>query len=277
MRPDEFYRQFTARNEGLVPGPVQEALRVTPILVAGCGSTGGAAIEPLARLGAERFILAEPGRYDLTNLNRQRAAVADVGHNKAEVAARWLAQVNPHARAEVHATGIAPDAPGRPGNALALVRGAGAVIDGVDVTTAGGWRAKYALHAAAATARRPVVSGYDLGGTQHVRYYDYPAGCPPLAGQVTEADVAAAARDGGALWPLLLRVVPRAVIPADLIADVRAGQGRPDYSAPQLAYTAQLFGVLAARYVVQILAGHPVRPHLTIDVHKLVRPEGDTP
>jgi len=30
------------------------------LLVAGCGLIGGAAVEPLVRLGAERLVLAEP-------------------------------------------------------------------------------------------------------------------------------------------------------------------------------------------------------------------------
>ncbi len=157
---------------------MQERLRNATVLVAGCGSTGGAVVEPLARLGTGRFVLAEPGEYELNNLNRQSATHTDIGRNKAEVAAERIRSVNPFAGIRVDTTGVRPDAPDL------LLDGVDVVVDGVDVTTLGGWRAKYALHAAAARRRLPVVSGYDLSGTQHVRYYDYRAEPVPLAGAI---------------------------------------------------------------------------------------------
>jgi len=53
----------------------------------GCGSIGGATVVPLVRLGAERFVLCEPGDYELNNLNRQAADMGDIGRNTAEVQA----------------------------------------------------------------------------------------------------------------------------------------------------------------------------------------------
>ena len=82
---DEFYAQITVRNRGLIGDADQQRLRAATILVAGCGSVGGAAIEPLVRLGAEHLVLAEPDGYDLHNINRQSVRLQDVGRNKAEV------------------------------------------------------------------------------------------------------------------------------------------------------------------------------------------------
>ncbi|MEU4093565.1 ThiF family adenylyltransferase [Streptomyces sp. NPDC026673] len=260
--PDAFYAAFTERNRGLIPDAAQRALRTAVVLVAGCGSTGGAAVDPLTRLGVQHFVLAEPGAYELNNLNRQHAAHADIGRNKAEVAAERVRAVNPHAVAEVRPEGI------RPENVAALLGGCDIVVDGVDVTTPEGWHAKYALHAEAAAQGRPVVSGYDMSGTQYIRYYDYRLGLPPLAGEVTAEQVAAES-----VWELLLRIVPRELVPEDLLADVRAHRDEPDYSVPQLVYTSLLFGVLTARYVVEVLAGRPVREALSLDVHQIVRPQ----
>ncbi|WP_328914605.1 MULTISPECIES: ThiF family adenylyltransferase [unclassified Streptomyces] len=256
---DAYYRDLTERNRGLIPDGVQQRLRAARVLVAGCGSTGGAAIEPLARLGVGRFTLTEPGEYELNNLNRQSATRHDIGRNKAEVGAERVLAIHPFAEVSVDTAGIQVD------NAALLLDGVDVVVDGVDVTTVKGWQAKFTLHTEAARLGVPVVSGYDMSGTQHVRYYDYRVPLEPLAGEVTEQNLA-----DETLWALLLRVIPREIVPADLIADVTAHRDEPEYSVPQLVYASHLFGVVAARYVVEILAGNPVRDAVTVDVHSLV-------
>jgi hypothetical protein len=106
---DVFYAALTARNRGLVSGEEQQLLRRAVILVAGCGSIGGAVVEPLVRMGAERLVLAEPDDYELHNLNRQHAGLADVGRNKASVLADWVAGVNPHAQVRVDTRCVTAD------------------------------------------------------------------------------------------------------------------------------------------------------------------------
>lgn len=259
--PYTFYRAFTERNSGLISSSAQQALRESTILIAGCGSTGGAAVEPLVRLGIQQFVLAEPGEYELNNLNRQDADYGDIGRNKAVVAAERISRINPHAHVVVETAGV------QPGNVEALVSGCDIVVDGVDVTTPGGWQAKLALHETAAALGRPVISGYDMSGTQYIRFYDYRRGdLRPLEGIVTAADLGS-----GTVWDLLRRIIPADVVPEDLRADVRANSDKPDYSVPQLVYTSMLFGVLTARYVVEILSGTPVRESVSVDVHGLVR------
>ncbi len=263
--PDGFYAELTERNRGLIPQEAQVALGKARVLIAGCGSTGGAAVEPLVRLGVRDLVLAEPGDYELNNLNRQHARLSDLGRNKAEVAAEFVRAVNPHARAVVHPTGVQED------NVGELLEGVDIVIDGVDVTTIAGWRAKFLLHVEAARRGTPVVSGYDMSGTQFVRYYDYRQDPTPLAGLVTAEQLAVEE-----VWDLLLRIIPRDRVPLDLIADIRARRAEPDYSIPQLVYTSHLFGLLAARWTVAVLAGLPVRTELTLDIHALVAaPEED--
>lgn len=258
--PEEFYQAFTERNRGLISTSAQQALRESTILIAGCGSTGGAAVEPLVRLGIQRFLLAEPGEYELNNLNRQDADYADIGRNKAVVAAERISRINPHAHVVVETAGV------QAGNVENLVSGCDIVVDGVDVTTPGGWHAKFALHDAAAALGRPVISGYDMSGTQYIRFYDYRRRLRPLDGVVSVQDL-----ESETVWDLLRRLIPPEVVPEDLRTDVRANSGNPDYSVPQLVYTSMLFGVLTARYVVEILSGTPVRESVWVDVHGLVR------
>ena len=87
--PTSFYRGNEAllRNRFFISDIEQSALSDCSVLIAGCGSTGGAVVEPLVRLGVRRLIVADPGTYEVSNLNRQESTVDDVGRNKAEVAA----------------------------------------------------------------------------------------------------------------------------------------------------------------------------------------------
>ncbi|RFU22487.1 ThiF family adenylyltransferase [Geodermatophilus marinus] len=257
----DLYDELTCRNRGFLPPETQGRLRAATVLVAGCGSTGGAAVEPLVRLGVQDFVLADNGTYELNNLNRQSAAQADVGAYKAEVCARHVAEVNPHARTRVDTDGI------RPGTVRGMVAACDVVIDGVDVTEAAGWRAKYALHEAAAELGRPVISGYDMAGTQYVRFYDYRRTSAPFDGAVTREQV-----EAGATWRLLRQAVPLRVVPVEMLESARRAVASGDGSVSQLVYTSMLFGALASRMVVDVLDGRPVRRHTVVDVHRAVRP-----
>src|SRR4051812_25616150 len=106
--PAAFYTTFIERNEGLLTPEEQRALRTRRFVIAGCGSTGGACVMPLVRSGAEHLVLFDPGEYDLNNLNRQDATVAEIGLNKAIVQANHVLAVNPFAEVEVHSEGVLP-------------------------------------------------------------------------------------------------------------------------------------------------------------------------
>ncbi|ARH92477.1 ThiF family adenylyltransferase [Streptomyces lydicus] len=257
----EFYEEFTERNRGFISDRAQTELSHARILIAGCGSTGGAAVEPLTRLGVQDFVLVDVGEFELNNLNRQHAAFTDIGRHKAEVAARRVMEINPHARVEVVTDGITAD------NAQELVRRCSVVIDGVDVTERAGWRAKYRLHEAAARSRRPVLTGYDMAGTQYIRFYDYQKpGRRPFDGKITSAMV-----DRAVVWSLLFKAIPVRFIPLEMLRNAREHLGETDYSVPQLVYASLQFGALSARMTAEILAGEPVRRHVMVDVHRATR------
>jgi hypothetical protein len=259
---EDFYAEFTARNAGLIDPREQELLRDAAILVAGCGSIGGAVVEPLVRLGAEHFMLAEPDSYELHNLNRQHATVADIGHNKAVVLARAARAVNPYAQVEVDERGVVAE------NMTERVSEASLIVDGVDVTSAAALACKYALHVAAHDLGVPVVSGYDIAGVQLVLVYDYRLrSLPVLDGRLSGQPV----DDLDPLW-FLARVVPLRALPVEIFPVLRrqlAGGGEP---FPQLVYSARLFGAIAARVAVDLLSGRPVRKRIVVDAHRLSRP-----
>jgi hypothetical protein len=257
----ELYPELIARNAGVIDAAAQRALRASQVLIAGCGSIGGAAVEPLARLGVENFTLADPGTYEVNNLNRQNATLADMGRNKAQVAAERITAINPACEVRVFSEGVTAETLGD------LTARCAVIVDGVDVTTMSGLRAKYLLHEEAARLRRPLFTGWDMAGAQYLRYYDYREVRRPFDGRLTAADL-----DRLGMWQLLQRLVPARFVPLEMIEVAAANLENPDFSFPQLVYAADLFGALAARIVVELLSERPVRKHTYLDLHQAVRP-----
>ncbi|MEE1741516.1 ThiF family adenylyltransferase [Streptomyces sp. BE147] len=259
--PEDFYGELTRRNAGVVTGAQQEVLRTATVLIAGCGSIGGAAVVPLARMGVQHFLLADSGEYELNNLNRQHATVRDLGRNKAEVAAERILEVNPHAEVRVFTEGVTA------ANAAELAGSCQIVVDGVDVTTMSGVRAKFQLHKRAAALRLPLVTGWDMAGALYAQYFDYRRIEKPFKGVITEGDL-----DRLSTWELIFRMVPLRRIPTEMLAELSPNLENRTYSVPQVAYTAVLFGSIASHMVAKLLAGEEVREEVVLDVHRAVRP-----
>jgi tRNA threonylcarbamoyladenosine dehydratase len=255
------YREMTRRNHPSLSLAEQSALRAVRVLVAGCGSIGGAPVVPLVRLGVERFVLCEPGDYELNNLNRQAADMGDIGRNKAEVQARRARAINPGVEALVEPDGVTED------NVDWLVGTTDVVIDGVDVTEPSGIAAKRALHNEAWRQRRLVISGLDLGGTQVVYGFDYRDGrTRPLNGRLAGAPAGLGAVE------FLTRLVNPLDVPREMLAYSEAIIRGQAGSPPQLAPTADQFGVLAAWMVLDFAAGRPVRRRVKVAIPDLVMP-----
>lgn len=255
-----FLAELATRNAGVIGTEAQRRLAAARILIAGCGSIGGAAVEPLARLGVCDFVLADPGEYELNNLNRQNATFADIGRNKAQVATERVMAINPHARVRTYPDGVTA------ADVADIVSGCDLIVDGVDVTTKSGLRAKYVLHEQAHAAKLPLFTGWDMAGAQYVRVYDYRTPREVFDGQITAADV-----ESLSMWQLLQRVVPARYVPLEMLTIALANLDNPGFSFPQLVYAADLFGALSARLVPQLLAGEPVKEHIYVDLHQASR------
>jgi hypothetical protein len=257
----DHYRELTRRNQPVIADGDQAALRRVRVLFAGCGSIGGAPVEPLARLGLEEMVLAEPGAYETNNLNRQAALLRDVGRNKAEVLRDRVHAINPQARVLVEPRGVTAD------NVDWLVGTTDLVIDGVDVTEDSGIAAKRLLHEEAWRQRRLVIVGLDLAGTQLIHVFDYRDGrTRPFAGRLDGAGERIGATQ------LLARLIGALDVPRELLGYTEASLRGQAGAAPQLAPTASLFGVLAAWAVLDFAAGRPLRRRVRVDIPGLLAP-----
>jgi molybdopterin/thiamine biosynthesis adenylyltransferase len=263
MTPDnltDFLAELTLRNRHFIAADDQARLARSMFLIAGCGSTGGATVEPLVRAGAVHLLLAEPGEFELNNLNRQRGQLKSLGRNKGEWLAEQARAINPFIDIEVHRQGITP------ANVADLTGRADLIVDAVDVTSLDGLAAKVALHEAAASARRVTVSAYDLAYRQYLRIYDYRPGLAPLAGR------AARVRSVKTPMEALALLVPVHSIPLDLVAEVERLLDRPGASISQLGCTADLFGAIVIPLVIELLAGRRVKSSFVLDLKDAILP-----
>ena len=171
-----FYEELTIRNRGFIAASTQQRLSTST-------SWSRAAGPPEARRSTRwsGWVLSTScsptRRYELNNLNRQHAFLTDIGSNKARSAPSGSARLTRTRRRPCTPRDHTRERP-RPRAPRHVV------IDGVDVTEQAGWVAKYLLHEAAAALGRPVISGYDMAGTQYVRFYPYRPGDPAFEGRI---------------------------------------------------------------------------------------------
>ncbi|MET7618413.1 ThiF family adenylyltransferase [Streptomyces sp. NPDC005408] len=260
---EAFYASLTQRNKGLVSAALQRKIRDARLLIAGCGSIGGATVQPLGRMGYRQFVLADVGMYELNNLNRQNATVDDLGQNKASVGARNLRAINPHIKAEVVPEGITA------ANVAALVAQADVIVDGVDVTTASGLAAKVHLHREACRQRKPLVTAWDMAGMLAAQCFDYRVVRSIFDGQLMPGD-----EDRLGTWEVIFRIAPRGYIPGEMYRELRRGLSAPDYSVPQLVEAATQFGALVAHMANVLVDGRTLPRTVAVDIHHVTMTRG---
>jgi hypothetical protein len=178
----EYYEALTSRNFHFIKPETQKKLSKLTVLVAGCGSTGGACTSSLARVGIKNFHLADNGTYELSNLNRQHARLSAIDENKAQFHSSEILSINPYAKVQVFPEGLTPE------NTTDFLRGGDIVMDAVDVTTTSGMEAKIRLHEECSRIGLPVFSALDLGYRQWGYSFDYrKKNLLPLEGRSAEA------------------------------------------------------------------------------------------
>lgn len=141
----------------------QEAWLRATVLVVGLGGLGSPAAMYLASAGVGRLILADGDTVDATNLQRQIVhREATVGRPKVESAAETLRALNPDVAIECIGERLSGDALAK------TVARADVVLDCSD-----NFATRYALNAACAAARKPLVSGAGVGFDGQLAVFDF--------------------------------------------------------------------------------------------------------
>ncbi len=248
--------EAVSRNFEIISEREQAALRAATILVAGCGG-GSAVAEPLARLGVVRFRLADPDRFDVSNLNRQVCAAAEVGRPKPEVVAHRIRAINPSAEVTEYPQGLTLE------NLDEALDGVHIAFDAIDPQMSA-W-VKYQLHARAAQRGIPVMAGMDFGGKPCVYVFDYRRNPVPFYGKAT----AEAHRENRLLESM--RWVGRTHVPSDYLP-IQTDRFVNGGTWPQIGYCVLGLSALVSRTVLDLLMNRRTRHIVTVDLHAAVMP-----
>lgn len=127
--PANYAERFLHRTSRLLDATALQRLRGSRVLIAGCGGVGAAVAVSLARLGVGHFTLADPGRFDEPDVNRQWGAdTSTLGQNKALVYRDWLRRIHPDIAVTTETHGVTPATVDQ------LVAGADLVVDCMDLS-----------------------------------------------------------------------------------------------------------------------------------------------
>lgn len=143
------YAEMTVRNAGFLSAQEQVRLRDSAVFVCGVGGMGGAAAQSLVRAGLGRIALADPDRFEASNLNRQVFATTEtIGREKTYATADALLKINPDLDVEIVGADWVEHLP-------ALLTRCPVVVNGMDDL-----RAAIALYREAARRGATVVDAY---------------------------------------------------------------------------------------------------------------------
>ena len=101
------YETAFSRNIGWLTQNEQQRLRHKRVAIAGLGGVGGFHLLTLARLGVEKFNIADLDTFELANLNRQAGAgMSTLDRPKVEVLAEMARDINPEADIRIFPQGV---------------------------------------------------------------------------------------------------------------------------------------------------------------------------
>lgn len=140
----DYSRQTALKEVGLAG---QAKLRSSSVLVVGCGGLGAPVISYLAGAGIGKLGLVDADRLEASNLHRQTLyALADVGADKASLAAARVRALNPQVEVQPYTIRLEAQ------NAAALIEPYDLIVDCTD-----NFATKFLLNDVAVQAGKPVI------------------------------------------------------------------------------------------------------------------------
>ncbi len=247
LGPAGYRRLRLDRNHNLITRAEHDRLARLRVGVVGL-SVGHAIAHTLAAQGVcGRLRLADFDELEVSNLNRVPATVFDVGVNKAVVAARRIAELDPYLPVEVFPDGLTRD------NVDTFLDGVDIVVEECDSLDI-----KALVREAARRRRLPVLMATSDRGLIDVERFDLEPQRPPFHGLLPGVDSARlAGLTNQQKIPYVLRMVEAASLSARGAASlVEVGQTLSTW--PQLSGDVALGGTVVAEAVRRIGLGEPL-------------------
>jgi molybdopterin/thiamine biosynthesis adenylyltransferase len=247
LGPRTFRTVRLDRNRNLITAEEQDRLGALRVGVVGL-SVGHTIAHTLATEGlCGELRLADFDDLELSNLNRVPATVFDLGANKATVAARRIAELDPYLPVRVWQAGITP-------------KMLGDFLDGLDIVVdeCDSLDVKLLVREGARARRLPVLMATSDRGLVDVERFDLEPSRPIMHGLLGEVDADGLAgltsRDK---IPYVLRILDTGRLSARAAASlIEVGQSLSTW--PQLAGDATLGATLVAEAVRRIGLGQPL-------------------
>ena len=247
LGPRSFARVRTDRNRNLITSEEQEKLSTLRIGVVGL-SVGHAVAHTLAMQGlCGELRLADFDELELSNLNRVPATVFDLGVNKACVAARRIAEIDPYIIVRVLDSGLTSDTVDE-------------FLDGLDIVVeeCDSLDVKAHVREGARARRLPVVMATSDRGLIDIERFDLEPQRPIFHGLLGALDASdLAGLDSREKVPHVLRIVDgQKLSPRGAASMVEVGQSLSTW--PQLAGDVLIGAAAAAEAVRRIGLGEPL-------------------
>lgn len=262
----------TSRNRNLITADEQRKFSAATVGVVGLSVGNSIALTIVLQGGANRIRLADFDRLALSNINRVRSSVVELGSNKAEMTARQIYELNPYAEVSVFTDGLTPE------NIDVFFDGPpklDVVIDEIDNLAV-----KCLIREQAKARRMPVLMAADNGdnGVLDIERYDLNPNTPFFHGRMGEVSYDMLKNlDKLSIGRLITKHVGARTVTPRMRASLME-IGKTIVSWPQLGGAAILNGPSVAYALRNIVCGHPLEDNRAlIDLDEKLVPGHNSP
>lgn len=249
LENEPFQTVRTARNMNLINKAEQEKFYNASIGIAGLSVGNSVATAIVLQGGGKKIKLADHDRLALSNTNRVRAGIHNLGALKVEMTARQIYEMNPYSEVEIFPDGITPK------NIKKFFSGLDIVVDEIDNIAV-----KYLIREEAKARKLAVVMAADNGDNAvvDVERYDLPNQPKFFHGRIGEVnyEILTKLDKFGIGKTITKHVGPENV--TERMRDSLLEMGKTIVSWPQLGGAALINGSAVAYCVRKILNGEEV-------------------
>jgi molybdopterin/thiamine biosynthesis adenylyltransferase len=251
----DFQKVRMARNKNLINEKEQNQFYKAVVGIAGLSVGNSVALTIVMEGGAKHIKLADHDTLSLSNTNRIRTSITNLGLPKVEMTARQIYELNPYAKVEIISEGLNEKNIGK------FCNGLNVIIDEVDNLAI-----KYLLRIQAKNKKLPVVMAADNGdnGIIDIERYDLNPKTKFFHGRMGKTSYKELiSLDKMGIGKMITKLVrPENVTPRMQKSLLEIGKSI--ISWPQLGGAATLNGSAVAYCVRQIVTGQPIENNRAI-------------